>query len=591
MDRSFTTVLFISVLCLLSSISLAVDFDSTLKDADPLATLPMEQLEQVLTQVKPLIDQATPEQKNKITLLEIRYLAIKGDYDGAMDLFHGLKMEKMSPDYRLRAHDLAVQINGITGDHIAAFTYLKNAQKLLAWADSAHQKYSVLVVGAQMFARAGDTEKALNMATKALHWAEQGGDKRDLCNAWNVLGDMQLANNLLDEATSSFETNLAYAKETGLVLFQGTALEALGDIEKEQGNFRQALNNYQAARSRLQEADYVEGVSDSELGMAQSYFALEDIPSALALLDPMLPKLEAANRIIGLKQAYLLMSRIAETRGDAESALDWHKKYAISVEQNEKTNKAASIAYHQVEFDTRDKEQRISLLEEQAHRMAIEDQSAKQQKALYLLGFVSVLLVSLLLGLLLSRSLREKHEFRRLSQLDPLTGLYNHKKTYELGLAAFLNCHKNNRPFTVAIADIDFFKRVNDNHGHASGDEVLKALTTHMKQHFTGDCIVGRTGGEEFSLFLPGKTMEQSSALIEEFQQALRPVTIFGNVISITMSFGLAMAKQEHKLLDMVIRNADSALYKAKHNGRNRLVHHKEFENHVWDTLPQVENG
>lgn len=572
--------LLVFLLLILSGVASAADLEVILNNSDPLATLPMEQLEQTLAQVKPLQNQATPGQKHKITLLKMRYLAIKGDYAGAMDLYYALELDSMEPKYQIRAYHLAIQITSITGDYLEAFGYLKKAQQLVVLVDSPDQKYKVLSSAAILLAQAGDLEKAMDMASQALHMAEQGKDKRDLGTAWNTLGDIQVANKLLDEAESSFNKHLTYARETKLVLFQGTALHSLGDIQFARSNYRLAMEQYQAARELLREVDYVEGISEIELGMADIFFIQDDIPSAVALLDPMIPKLEAAKHMPGLKRAYLLMSQISKAGGDTATALSWYEKYAFATEQEEKANKTIALAYQQVEFDSIYQEQRISLLEEKNKRMLIEGKSARQQKALYLLGSIASILISVLLGFWLVRSLREKREFQRLSQLDPLTGLYNHKQTYEMGTAAFVDCRRQQRPFAVAIADIDHFKQVNDSYGHATGDEVIKLLARQMRQHFIGDCIVGRTGGEEFSIFMPGKTIEQAAQLIEEFRQEQHLQNIFDKFISITMSYGLCMARPEHKSLDNVIRDADSALYEAKHSGRNHMVCFEEANGH-----------
>ena len=578
------------VLLFFSSSTFAENLGSILDDFDPLATLPVKQLEEVLAQIEPLQFQATSEQKYKIALLRIRHLSIKGDYADALNLFHALEPKEMPPAYSLRAYDLAIQITSVTGKYLEAFTYLKKVQKLMNQLDSPSEKYAALSSAAHLFSKAGDLGRALNMATQALYWAEQGKDETELCVAWNILGDVQVENGLFDEAESSFKKNLEFARKNDLVLFQGAAIQSMGDIQKERGNFEQAITYYLIARPLMQSVEYLESVWQIELGLAESYFELKDFPSALALVEPLLPKLILADHLPGKIQVYQLLSRLAHARGEADSALDWYIKYDSAKEEQAKSNKAITMAYHQVEFDTKVMEHQISLLEEKNRRMITEGKLEEQKKMFFLLGFVAVLITSILLTLLLFRSIRDKREFKRLSQLDPLTGLYNHERTYELGVRAFKSCLNNNIPFAVAIADIDHFKQVNDTYGHATGDEVLKALTKHMNDHFTGDCIVGRTGGEEFSLFMPGKTREEAEKWIGEFQQILRLEAFFGKVIEITMSFGLAVARPEQILLNLVIRDADTALYKAKNKGRNRLEIYKEQESALLELTTDKES-
>ena len=188
------------VLLFFSSSTFAENLGSILDDFDPLATLPVKQLEEVLAQIEPLQFQATSEQKYKIALLRIRHLSIKGDYADALNLFHALEPKEMPPAYRLRAYDLAIQITSVTGKYLEAFTYLKKVQKLMNQLDSPSEKYTALSSAAHLFSKAGDLGRALNMATQDLYWAEQGTDETELCVAWNILGDVQLENGLFDEA-------------------------------------------------------------------------------------------------------------------------------------------------------------------------------------------------------------------------------------------------------------------------------------------------------------------------------------------------------------------------------------------------------
>lgn len=584
--RNFPVILLSGCwLLLLPGVTFCTTLEEVLNDSDPLTTLPMQQLERALAQASPLAEQATPEQAVKISLLEMRYLAIKGDYQGAMDRFHWLQQQSPSPEYRLRAYDLAVQINEALREHIAAFTYLNKAQKLLPWTDNPKAKYRILSSAAPLILSAGDIEKAMEVAMQALYWAEQGGDQRDLCTAYSVLGAAQLEKRLLEEAWDSYQKSREYAEKTGLVLFQGVATQALGDIEKARGNYPAAIELYQSARPMLQKADYLLGLDDTELGLIESFHASGDSVSTVHLLDSVRSRLESSKDPNILKRLSLLMSQLEEGRGNISSALEWHKKYVTAYEAHIAHDETVAVAYQKVEFDTEAKEQRISLLEEKNKRLRAEEEVARQRGIIIFIGLGGALIISLLLGLLLIRSLRERREFRRLSRLDPLTGLNNHKTTYELAQDAFLNCQVRKLPFTVVIGDIDYFKRVNDNHGHAAGDEVLKALALHMQDQFTGEAIVGRTGGEEFSFFFSGLDEEEVSNLVEAFQQTLQPVTLYDKLIIVTMSFGLAAMEPEHKLMDTMIRNADSALYEAKRNGRNQLVRHRESDAAGWDSV------
>lgn len=164
-------------------------------------------------------------------------------------------------------------------------------------------------------------------------------------------------------------------------------------------------------------------------------------------------------------------------------------------------------------------------------------------------------------------------QLQQLAILDPLTDIYNRRHLFELGQREFHRARRFKRPLSVIMLDIDHFKLVNDAYGHAAGDLVLQNLTKILKKNTREIDIVGRYGGEEFTIILPETnlalarlTAERLRGLIaEDFQATYR------DQIKITVSIGVAeMTDQIHSFLTLVNR-ADAALYDAKHAGRNRV--------------------
>lgn len=128
-------------------------------------------------------------------------------------------------------------------------------------------------------------------------------------------------------------------------------------------------------------------------------------------------------------------------------------------------------------------------------------------------------------------------------------------------------------PIAVICTDIDHFKAVNDGFGHAGGDAVLVATTSILAASIRETDLLGRTGGEEFSILCSGTAIDDAVMLAERCRTALaeRPVEWQGKIMPVTASFGVAALRAEDKLEDVVMR-ADAALYEAKRGGRNRVV-------------------
>jgi diguanylate cyclase (GGDEF)-like protein len=138
----------------------------------------------------------------------------------------------------------------------------------------------------------------------------------------------------------------------------------------------------------------------------------------------------------------------------------------------------------------------------------------------------------------------------------------------------FLLAQRYGYSLSVAMVDIDHFKLVNDNHGHGVGDECLVTLAGLMQRHFRRSDIICRYGGEEFLIVLPDSNAELAAQRIEEFRQIVAGTTIEsgGQVISLTVSAGVATFPEQGEVLAGIIRKADRALYMSKHGGRNRVT-------------------
>lgn len=164
-------------------------------------------------------------------------------------------------------------------------------------------------------------------------------------------------------------------------------------------------------------------------------------------------------------------------------------------------------------------------------------------------------------------------EFRDASIHDSLTGLYNRRQFFKVGLIEFERAKRYHHPLSAIMMDIDFFKRVNDTYGHLTGDQVLSWFArTCMENKRTSD-IVCRYGGEEFAFLLPETSLENATHVAERLRQEVSRQTIPTSKgdISITCSIGVATSSDGLANLEQLLDHSDEALYSAKNSGRNRV--------------------
>ncbi|HLU60814.1 MAG TPA: GGDEF domain-containing protein [Gammaproteobacteria bacterium] len=162
-------------------------------------------------------------------------------------------------------------------------------------------------------------------------------------------------------------------------------------------------------------------------------------------------------------------------------------------------------------------------------------------------------------------------DYRRDSLTDPLTGVLN-----RAGLEHLLQEWPRQGDATLAVIDIDHFKRINDRYGHDTGDQALIKVSQLLRSHIKGRDAVARWGGEEFLLLLPDTSLDGAICLVERIRQQLAetPLEVDGQKIALTFSAGVALMRPGDDL-QSAFKTADKALFNAKEGGRNQVRSHQ----------------
>lgn len=168
----------------------------------------------------------------------------------------------------------------------------------------------------------------------------------------------------------------------------------------------------------------------------------------------------------------------------------------------------------------------------------------------------------------------KQKNLENIAMMDGLTGLYNHRLVLELLEKELYRSTRKETSLVFAMIDIDYFKSVNDEYGHQVGDKVLKNVGNKILENVrTGD-IVGRYGGEEFSIVLPGCSEDEAKIISERIRNLIEEniIVIDQQEIKVTVSIGTFYKGKRCELKgEEIVRRADELLYQAKRNGRNRV--------------------
>jgi diguanylate cyclase (GGDEF)-like protein len=160
----------------------------------------------------------------------------------------------------------------------------------------------------------------------------------------------------------------------------------------------------------------------------------------------------------------------------------------------------------------------------------------------------------------------------RLASTDVLTGVYSRRWWFDLAAKEFSRARRYKRMFSLLMADLDFFKQINDTYGHEAGDRVLKQFGGLLRKTCRQPDVIGRLGGEEFALLLPETSAEAAQHTASRITEACRSLALdsIAGETRCSCSIGITELRPDDERLDTVLTRADQALYAAKRAGRDR---------------------
>ena len=275
-----------------------------------------------------------------------------------------------------------------------------------------------------------------------------------------------------------------------------------------------------------------------------------------------------------LKTAYEVLYRIAKRHGDPASTLFYYEHYVTQDKGSLDDTAAQALAYQTVQQQVLTRKLVSEELSKQNNILRLQqalDAKAAETSRLYIV----LLLVTLVsIAFWLYRTKRSQLRFKKLSRYDGLTGIFNHQHFIDEAARVLRLLEKKLGHACLISIDLDHFKQVNDTHGHAIGDAVLKRAVTVCQQHLRPTDLFGRLGGEEFGILLHGCSREHGMDIANRIRVTIEATRVEQDscIVSISASVGLASTETSGHELQRLCRHADAALYRAKRAGRNRVI-------------------
>jgi diguanylate cyclase (GGDEF)-like protein len=339
----------------------------------------------------------------------------------------------------------------------------------------------------------------------------------------------------------------------------------LGVLAGESGKWEEALGFLDNALPELTRAGDATMIFNAHRARAKAFAHLgrrRDSLDALARADAIRSRIESSP----MEATYLnAAAEVYAGLGDFEKAYR-HQALLREAEQRNVTEaREKDAAEVQTRFEVKQKEAENALLR------ARERESEARRVAL-VLAVVLLLFVLGGLGLYLYRQSQQNRRFASLAMRDDLTGLPNRRSILEYARAQLRVSRMDNVRMCLALIDIDHFKAINDASGHAVGDAVLTAFAEVCARQLRSNDRLGRYGGEEFLLIMPGSDLSQMPLVFSRLRSAIQQIDVPGLLHgrAPTFSMGAVEVTGPADDLDKLVKRADDALYRAKQGGRDR---------------------
>ncbi|MEP6502184.1 MAG: GGDEF domain-containing protein [Betaproteobacteria bacterium] len=380
------------------------------------------------------------------------------------------------------------------------------------------------------------------------------------------LAGAYFASGRMSQASEHIARSRELAEAIGDTVGIGFLDEMQGEVEMRSGQPGLALPMFDQAKTVFEHFGILDMLLRAGVARSEALTGLQRHAAAqkeLEGIDALRRKLDNADLDVAYYQASL---RLLEGSREFEKALAMSKRLAAAHQRlvSEDHRKAANEL--QERFETPRKEAEILLLREQR-------QAATSQR--WLLAMTLALSVVLLGGMVahLHQQRRVRQRLASLAARDDLTGLPNRRSILEAARQVHRAHGRSNEAACVAMLDIDHFKAVNDTYGHEVGDAALIAFSKVCGENLRGRDVLGRFGGEEFLLVLPGAQIAAVEAVFERLRAGLRATAVSGMPSDARLSFSMgAVSIVAGEMIEQAIHRSDEALYRAKTNGRDRLV-------------------
>ena len=542
-----------------------------LQKADGLRLSSYPQFTAILTAVEARSAELPPPERDYLHYLEGWKAAYDGNYAAAVAKLEAVAAETTDPTLRFRARVTVVNVFVVAAHYEEAFVQLEVLLKELPRISDGAAREQALVVAGELYNPVGQYDLALYYGRLL---AQDNYRGLGVCKGPTVELEALFSSGRLKAGDPSLQSAIDTCTRLGLIANATAIRTYAAKLYIAAREPRQALALLSSTYPVTLATRYPRLISEYEALLAQSYLATGDSAHAREFASKAVADAVKKQFTEPLVRGDYILYQLAKAKGNYPAALEYHERYAAANLGYLNGVSVRQLAYEKVRHQGLARRLEIEALNRKNRLLELERRlGAKEVEATRLYGVILTLIL-LFIGLWAVRTKRSQLHFMNLSQLDGLTGISNRLHFIGRAEAALAYARKSGHDVCLVLFDLDHFKSINDQFGHATGDFVLKRTAAVCKDHLRVSDIFGRLGGEEFGVLLPGCRLEAAGQQAEHLRQAINRIEAEhrGAPVNSSASFGIASSAASGYDMTRLLAHADSALYRAKRAGRNCVM-------------------
>lgn len=553
----------------------AVDFEQLYLSAEELKSSDPQQFREILNELNLSIDSLDSVQQKKLSYLNAYSLSFSGQLKEGIEEYIKVVDGPLTDPVQIKAAVSIVNNSALAEQWETGLIYANWLLENLELVKDNALLEKIYFTIAYLYNNLGQYESALVYSENLLGLATT---PRGKCAGYIAHLESIQRLGLMKQNLHKVQNGIDVCQSTGE--FLGVALIKLHWAEylSTTDSPQLAIEQLEEPLEQLRKINYVAALDTYYSTLAKAYFASGDLNQAQRYAELVTTSKGFVDYKLPSVNALEVLYKIARQKGDYQTALEYHEKHASSQKAYWDSVRVREIAVQRVNLETLEKSNEIALLNQQNSLLRTQNALSKQQAQNNRLALALSSVLLILLFVWLYRSRRIQLKLRKMAQTDELTGINNRHFFNEVAKQHLQQAKNQQKALCFVLFDLDFFKRINDQFGHQVGDWALKKAVLEAHKVCRSIDVIGRMGGEEFAILLPGCEIEEGLRVAEICRTAIERITSdpTGHQFKVTASFGVADAKSCGYDLDKLFAGADAALYYSKEHGRNKVYRYNQ---------------